>query len=550
MLIFGDLVVAGLEELASDPTDPLVLFSGRIYRRTTDGVIRIYTGTSWKTLADTDTAQAMSAKVINTSTVNDTHVIYTTSGASSSEFQIPRMTTTERLAIQSPSISRVVYDTTLKSLFVYNGSTWTPAGGGAALKSTIEQTAHGFNTADIGCALYLNGGVYAKAKADAANTAEVVGFLDSLVDLNTFTVTMAGEVRIIRTMGEGDLVPGSVYFLSTTDAGRVTATEPTVVGQISQPVGVAKANNILVVNIMRGTVVGGANLRTTINLANNATTTIQNVSAYEAGELAGYISIGATTPLKFYVQAQFSRNGANTDFNISHQVSGDTPPVGFSIQITSAGLIQVVLPNITGFGSASISFSLNAPAVGVTLPLSIDSSLIVGDTNPVGTLLDYAGTTAPSGYLMCDGRSLATDAYSKLFAVIGYSYGGSGTSFKIPDFRGRFARYSDNMGTALGAAGRDTATRATDKSQGQATAKNGLSASTGGMSANATHSHTLANASVSGNTYLSRGGANIGTYLNYGEVGDANTDHTHAVTITGDTETRPINVSCNKIIKY
>jgi microcystin-dependent protein len=44
---------------------------------------------------------------------------------------------------------------------------------------------------------------------------------------------------------------------------------------------------------------------------------------------------------------------------------------------------------------------------------------------------------APAGWLLCDGASYSTADYPQLFAAIGYSFGGSGTSFKVPDLRGR-----------------------------------------------------------------------------------------------------------------
>jgi hypothetical protein len=42
----------------------------------------------------------------------------------------PRMTTTQRTAISSPTAGSVVYDTTANALYVYNGSTWVAASGG------------------------------------------------------------------------------------------------------------------------------------------------------------------------------------------------------------------------------------------------------------------------------------------------------------------------------------------------------------------------------------------------------------------------------------
>jgi microcystin-dependent protein len=54
-----------------------------------------------------------------------------------------------------------------------------------------------------------------------------------------------------------------------------------------------------------------------------------------------------------------------------------------------------------------------------------------------GIVLDFAGATPPTGWLMCDGQLYSTTTYSLLFSVIGYTYGGSGGVFAVPDARGR-----------------------------------------------------------------------------------------------------------------
>jgi microcystin-dependent protein len=56
---------------------------------------------------------------------------------------------------------------------------------------------------------------------------------------------------------------------------------------------------------------------------------------------------------------------------------------------------------------------------------------------PTGTVLSYAASTAPLGYLVCAGQSVSVTDYGELHTVIGYTYGGSGTSFNLPDLRGR-----------------------------------------------------------------------------------------------------------------
>lgn len=58
---------------------------------------------------------------------------------------------------------------------------------------------------------------------------------------------------------------------------------------------------------------------------------------------------------------------------------------------------------------------------------------------PVGAITMFAGGAAPANWLICDGSLLSTAApYDKLFAVLGYTYGGSGASFNLPLFNGRF----------------------------------------------------------------------------------------------------------------
>jgi microcystin-dependent protein len=51
----------------------------------------------------------------------------------------------------------------------------------------------------------------------------------------------------------------------------------------------------------------------------------------------------------------------------------------------------------------------------------------------------FAGSFVPSGWRLCDGSSCLTTnpAYSELFSVIGFTYGGSGTYFNLPNLNGK-----------------------------------------------------------------------------------------------------------------
>lgn len=75
---------------------------------------------------------------------------------------------------------------------------------------------------------------------------------------------------------------------------------------------------------------------------------------------------------------------------------------------------------------------------------------------PVGTVLSYAGSTAPADWLLCGGQAVSRTTFAALFATISTTYGaGDGsTTFNLPDLRGRVAAGKDDMGGS--AAGRLT----------------------------------------------------------------------------------------------
>ena len=58
---------------------------------------------------------------------------------------------------------------------------------------------------------------------------------------------------------------------------------------------------------------------------------------------------------------------------------------------------------------------------------------------PVGAMNAYAGSSAPSGWLLCNGAAVSRSTYSALFSVVSTAYGaGDGsTTFNVPDLRGR-----------------------------------------------------------------------------------------------------------------
>jgi len=65
-----------------------------------------------------------------------------------------------------------------------------------------------------------------------------------------------------------------------------------------------------------------------------------------------------------------------------------------------------------------------------------------GGGSVTGTVIWSSASTAPIGYVACNGAAVSRTTYSNLFAVIGTTYGsGDGsTTFNLPDLRGEFIR--------------------------------------------------------------------------------------------------------------
>lgn len=67
-------------------------------------------------------------------------------------------------------------------------------------------------------------------------------------------------------------------------------------------------------------------------------------------------------------------------------------------------------------------------------------NLLRKDMYQIGTLVMWGGSvyTPPTGWLICDGSSLSTSEYANLFSVIGYTFGGSGSVFNLPNMKTYF----------------------------------------------------------------------------------------------------------------
>ena len=79
----------------------------------------------------------------------------------------------------------------------------------------------------------------------------------------------------------------------------------------------------------------------------------------------------------------------------------------------------------------------------------LDHESRIVTAGPAGLVSPFAGASAPSGWLLCDGSAVSQTTYAALYAVIGGTYdatsAGAG-NFRVPDLRGRTTAGLDNIG--------------------------------------------------------------------------------------------------------
>jgi microcystin-dependent protein len=174
--------------------------------------------------------------------------------------------------------------------------------------------------------------------------------------------------------------------------------------------------------------------------------------------------------------------------------------------------------------------------------LSAVERFTVGDTKTSLVSHDHVG------WLMCDGRSLNVDDFRQLFYVIGHSFGGSGSTFNLPDPMGRvpgFVGQSSGGGNTWSMgdiSGSETHTLTIaempahnhDISGGASGGNGSTSASATGISMNEAglHSHTHnANAAIPGAGLVYRDGTNTRENADDGQLNEINLDTAVALSI-------------------
>lgn len=167
-----------------------------------------------------------------------------------------------------------------------------------------------------------------------------------------------------------------------------------------------------------------------------------NFAGYSAAALTGgsWVTTQGNPSTGVYAEQTFTRSSTGTAQLI----------YGYYLTLTAGGALRWFeqFP-------APVSIEFINDALKVTPRITLDDS--EGADVRVGSLVPYGGTTAPLGWLLCNGAAVSRTTYADLFATIGTAYGvGDGsTTFNVPDVRQRFplGKAASGTGSTLGGTG-------------------------------------------------------------------------------------------------
>jgi microcystin-dependent protein len=211
----------------------------------------------------------------------------------------------------------------------------------------------------------------------------------------------------------------------------------------------------------------------------------------------GTVSAGIWKVVRFSGALTLTHNGTSLILPGAANITTAAGDVGYFVSEGSGNwrcLCWEPASGVGWVGAAALGAGINAltedsdPNYAADFFVSYDASATTAKKVgldillPPGLVAPYAGTTAPTGWLLCYGQTVSQATYAALYAILGTTYGSdAGGNFTLPDLRGRVVAGQDDMGGS-------SANRLTDQS-------GGLNGDTLGDTGGA-ETHTLTNAEL------------------------------------------------------
>lgn len=187
------------------------------------------------------------------------------------------------------------------------------------------------------------------------------------------------------------------------------------------------------------------------------------------GSTSAYLALNPSTQRSTLLSDYALDTSASANIIViapSPAITAYTTGQQFSLKTINTTTSPVVTLNVNGLGpknivlSNSTSPSIGEIVAGQVIEVEYDGTNFQLQSPsatshwPVGSVIMHAGSTAPTGWLVCNGSPYSRTGYAALFAVIGTTYGAgdASTTFNVPDYRGRVP-VGVGTGTGGGASG-------------------------------------------------------------------------------------------------
>lgn len=277
------------------------------------------------------------------------------------------------------------------------------------------------------------------------NSAMLIGTAESSLNIKINNTLYSGDKFLRKDDGtsSGQIITGKVFFQTPSDQIGSQGRDGILINTslTSEYIQLYKFSKdaVLLNNTAAGKIIFKTKPDTISSLVNSMTiengsvaiNTVTNSSyaldIYGNLRASGRIIINSTGTSALTVAGSAVISGSST-FNSNVKINGKTTATDVVTVGTSAGSGAIVVP------ASNDTYDLGSPTKYFR---KLYVSQIIGGNNfSSGMITPYGGVGAPSGWLLCNGTSYSTSTYSNLFGVVGYTYGGSGSSFNVPNLTG------------------------------------------------------------------------------------------------------------------
>lgn len=272
-------------------------------------------------------------------------------------------------------------------------------------------------------ALFLNNNSSGKL-IFKTSTVSVLTLESNLATINA-SANVIGQVNILNTLTILSTLSNSVII-----SGGIKTYKEAVVG-----------GNLLVSGVTTSTgqlTLGSTTGSGPILLASNTGT--YDIGTQSMPFRSLYVSyIGSTSTIIYgTLIGSATRLAASTQFILEGQVSA--PTFSFSgtgttaTFVTSLSRTAITAQSETTSTTSTLTLLVIDTSTSLTSLSKISKASFLSDVYPPGMITAYGGITAPQGWLLCDGAEYAISVHPGIFSVVGYTYGGIGLTFRVPNW--------------------------------------------------------------------------------------------------------------------